>query len=58
MQHFPQFHTVRRIQHIRETKLVELMQYIDPIFKSNFTKIISTMASIYTTQLKNSATTL
>ena len=57
MQHFPQFHTVRRIQHIRETKLVELMQYIDPIYKNNFTTIISTMASIYTTKLKNSATT-
>lgn len=52
MRHFPQFHKVRLVQHIRETKLVELMRYIDPLKKEDFVKIISAMSSIYTNSLK------
>lgn len=53
MKEYPQFHNVRIIQHIRETKLVDLMQYIDPSFKDNFINVISNMALIHTNSLKN-----
>jgi|GEM_PF-972781 len=46
MQHFPQFHTVRRIQHIRETKLAELMRCISATDKHNLVSIISNISAI------------
>lgn len=51
MEHFPQFHTVRLVQHIRETKLVEFMKYIPAEHKQHFVAIIINMASIYTKSL-------
>lgn len=47
MEKYPQFHTVRLVQHIRETKLVELMSHIAPDNKDRVVAIIGNMAHIY-----------
>jgi len=52
MIHYPQLHTVRVVQHIRETKLTNLMQYIQPQHKKSFVTIIRNMAHIYQRDLK------
>ncbi len=52
MQYYPQFHTVRRVQHIRETKLVAVMKHIHHSHKNNFIGILSNMANIHTKALE------
>ncbi|WP_086930493.1 hypothetical protein [Agarilytica rhodophyticola] len=52
MEKYPQFHTVRLVQHIRETKLVELMSHITRDDKDRVVAIIINMAQIYVKSLQ------
>ena len=48
MTHYPQFHNVRRVQHIRETTLVEIMRYIHPKYKTRLLKTLKQAARTLT----------
>lgn len=48
MTHYPQFHTLRKVQHLREAILLKMFHYIHPDDKLDFVKMIKNIASIYT----------
>lgn len=47
MTQFPQFHTVRRVQQIRQNLLVEMLSHLDPERKKNFAAIVANLSSMY-----------
>ncbi|WNO10571.1 hypothetical protein [Teredinibacter sp. KSP-S5-2] len=49
---YPQFHTMRKVQHIRETKLVALMKHLEQSHKKHFVGILSNMANLHSTQIR------
>ena len=46
MQAFPQFHTVRRVQELRQTLLVDMLRHLDYKNKRHFSGIVSNLSSM------------
>ncbi len=47
MKEYKQFHTVRRVQQIRQTLLVEMIKHLDKQNKKHFSNIVSNLSSMY-----------
>ncbi len=47
MKKYPQFHTVRRVQEIRQTLLVAMLKHLDQQNKKRFSAIVSNLSSMY-----------
>jgi hypothetical protein len=47
MRLFPEFHTLRTIQHIRDSLIIEGFKYLNPEHRKNITDILITLSDIY-----------